>query len=158
MNNILHRHKITSKNGWSGVDNDRLSRPQLVAAAARAWSVNTIRALLSDLRLWDLSCRRSGVQTGHATARTVAAYVRALSLLRNTQEFATHSGVPKRPIGIMLDHATKSIAIRARPHFLERPFPVAGINSSHIEAINKNIIAGERGVELPHSFSAMPIS
>ena len=31
----------------------RLADPQLVAAAARAWSVNTIRAFLSDLRIWD---------------------------------------------------------------------------------------------------------
>jgi integrase len=53
--------------------------PQLVAAASRAWSANTVRAFLSDLRLWDLWCRRSHVQTGAATSQTVAAYVRALS-------------------------------------------------------------------------------
>lgn len=57
----------------------RLLDPALVAAAARAWSPNTIRAFLSDLRLWDRWCRRSGVQTGLATADTVAAYIRALS-------------------------------------------------------------------------------
>ncbi len=57
----------------------RLLDPQMVAAAARAWSANTVRAFLSDLRLWDLWCRRSHVQTGAATAQTVAAYVRALS-------------------------------------------------------------------------------
>ncbi|WP_309141245.1 hypothetical protein [Novosphingobium sp. G106] len=27
--------------------------PQLVEAAARAWSANTIHAFLSDIRLWD---------------------------------------------------------------------------------------------------------
>ncbi|WP_232280480.1 tyrosine-type recombinase/integrase, partial [Sphingomonas sp. PAMC 26605] len=53
--------------------------PQLVAAASRAWSANTVRAFLADLRLWDLWCRRSHVQTGAATAQTVAGYVRALS-------------------------------------------------------------------------------
>lgn len=57
----------------------RLLDPQVVAAASRAWSANTVRAFLSDLRLWDLWCRRSHVQTGAATAQTVAAYVRALS-------------------------------------------------------------------------------
>jgi integrase len=38
-----------------------------------------VRAFLSDLRLWDRWCRLSGVQTGAATAQTVASYVRALS-------------------------------------------------------------------------------
>jgi integrase len=57
----------------------RLLDPQLVAAASRAWSANTVRAFLSDLRLWDRWCRRSCVQTGAATAETVAGYVRALS-------------------------------------------------------------------------------
>jgi integrase len=57
----------------------QLLDPQLVAAAARAWSANTVRAFLSDLRLWDRWCRRSHVQTGSATSQTVAAYVRALS-------------------------------------------------------------------------------
>jgi hypothetical protein len=43
----------------------QLLDPALVAAAAaRAWSANTVRAFLSDLRLWDAGCRRSGVQTG----------------------------------------------------------------------------------------------
>ncbi len=53
--------------------------PALVAAAARAWSLNTMRAFLSDLRLWDSWCRRSRVPTGSATSMTVADYVRALS-------------------------------------------------------------------------------
>jgi integrase len=57
----------------------QLLDPQLVAAAVRAWSANTVRAFLSDLRLWDAWCRRSHVQTGLATATTVATYVRALS-------------------------------------------------------------------------------
>ncbi|RYD27507.1 MAG: integrase, partial [Lysobacteraceae bacterium] len=57
----------------------QLVDPEMVAAAARAWSPNTIRAFLSDLRLWDHWCRLSAVQTGAATAQTVAAYVRALS-------------------------------------------------------------------------------
>jgi integrase len=57
----------------------QLLDPALVAAAARAWSANTVRAFLSDLRLWDAWCRRSGVQTSSASADTVAAYVRALS-------------------------------------------------------------------------------
>ncbi|HEX7781943.1 MAG TPA: tyrosine-type recombinase/integrase [Sphingobium sp.] len=53
--------------------------PSLVEAAARAWSANTIRAFLSDIRLWDTWCRLSRVPTGEADSRTVAAYVRALS-------------------------------------------------------------------------------
>jgi integrase len=57
----------------------QLLDPALVAAAARAWSANTVRAFLSDLRLWDTWCRRSGVQTGSATADTVAGYIRVLS-------------------------------------------------------------------------------
>ncbi|WP_029625454.1 tyrosine-type recombinase/integrase [Sphingomonas sp. PAMC 26605] len=57
----------------------RLLDPQLVAAASRAWSANTVRAFLSDLRLWDQWCRRSHVQIGVANAQTVAGYVRALS-------------------------------------------------------------------------------
>lgn len=57
----------------------RLADPQLVAAAVRAWSPNTIRAFLSDLKLWDDWCRRLGMRTLAATPDTVAAYVRALS-------------------------------------------------------------------------------
>lgn len=53
--------------------------PQVIAAAARAWSPNTIRAFLSDMKLWDAWCRRTRVRAGEATAETVAAYVRALS-------------------------------------------------------------------------------
>jgi integrase len=53
--------------------------PQLVAAAARAWAPNTIRAFLSDIKLWDGWCRRSRVRAGAATGETVAAYIRALS-------------------------------------------------------------------------------
>ena len=33
--------------------NRQLVDPALVAAAARAWSPNTVRAFLSDIRLWD---------------------------------------------------------------------------------------------------------
>ena len=57
----------------------QLVDPALVEAAARAWSPNTIRAFLSDIRLWDAWCRRSRVAVGAASADTVAAYVRALS-------------------------------------------------------------------------------
>ncbi|MFD1104460.1 tyrosine-type recombinase/integrase [Sphingobium olei] len=53
--------------------------PQLVEAAARAWSANTIRAFLSDMKLWDAWCRRAHVRAGEASAQTVAAYIRALS-------------------------------------------------------------------------------
>lgn len=53
--------------------------PLLVEAAARAWAPNTIRAFLSDLRLWDVWCRGLRVRAGEASAATVAAYVRALS-------------------------------------------------------------------------------
>lgn len=53
--------------------------PGLVEAAARAWSANTVRAFLSDLKLWDGWCRRSRVRAGEASALTVAAYIRALS-------------------------------------------------------------------------------
>lgn len=53
--------------------------PQLVEAAARAWAPNTVRAFLSDLKLWDVWCRRLRVRAGEASAETVAAYIRALS-------------------------------------------------------------------------------
>jgi hypothetical protein len=41
--------------------------PALIAAAARAWAPNTVRAFLSDIRLWDAWCRRSRVRAniGH---------------------------------------------------------------------------------------------
>lgn len=53
--------------------------PSLVEAAARAWSANTVRAFLSDIRLWDTWCRLSRVPAGDATHDTVASYIRALS-------------------------------------------------------------------------------
>ena len=59
---------------------DRLTVDEaLVGAAARAWSANTIRAFLSDLRLWDGWCRARRVQPGLANAEAVAAYIRELS-------------------------------------------------------------------------------
>ena len=60
-------------------DQQRLLDPRLIEAAVRAWSANTIRAFLSDLRLWDAWCRRSGTSAGRANGDTVAGYVRALS-------------------------------------------------------------------------------
>lgn len=57
----------------------QLLDPKLVEAAVRAWSENSIRAFLSDIRLWDSWCRRSGVRATDATGDAVAAYVRALS-------------------------------------------------------------------------------
>lgn len=57
----------------------RLVDPTLVAVAARAWSPNTIRAFLSDLRIWDDWCRIAGIQPISATADTAAAFIRALS-------------------------------------------------------------------------------
>lgn len=67
--------------------------PCLIEAAARAWSANTIRAFLSDLKLWDSWCRRSHVRAGEATAGTVAAYVRALS----GQDHATEAARATKP-------------------------------------------------------------
>jgi hypothetical protein len=40
---------------------------------------NTIRAFLSDLKIWDQWCRRRGLATARADAEAVAAYLRALS-------------------------------------------------------------------------------
>jgi len=57
----------------------RLSDPQLVAAAARAWSPNTMRAFLSDLKLWDSWCRRRGLRAAAARPNDAAAYLRELS-------------------------------------------------------------------------------
>jgi len=57
----------------------RLPDAQLVAAATRAWSPNTIRAFLSDLRLWSDWCRRRGILPSKADADAVAAYLRALA-------------------------------------------------------------------------------
>ncbi|WP_337847831.1 tyrosine-type recombinase/integrase [Sphingomonas sp.] len=62
--------------------------PALIEAAARAWSPNTVRAFLSDLKLWDAWCRRARVRAGEASADTVAAYIRALS----GQDHATEAG------------------------------------------------------------------
>nr|WP_240502319.1 tyrosine-type recombinase/integrase [Sphingomonas panacis] len=57
----------------------RLPDPQLVAAATRAWSPNTIRAFLSDLKLWDRWCRQRGLIASQADADAVAAYLRGLA-------------------------------------------------------------------------------
>ncbi len=57
----------------------RLPDPQLVAAATRAWSHNTIRAFLSDLKLWDQWCRRRGLTASKADAGAVAVYLRGLA-------------------------------------------------------------------------------
>lgn len=57
----------------------RLLDPDLVRAAVRAWSINTIRAFLSDLSIWDNWCRRSAVSAGAAGPHDVAAFIRALS-------------------------------------------------------------------------------
>ena len=57
----------------------RLPDPALVAAAARAWSPNTMRAFISDLKIWDGWCRRRGVRTPSATSEDVAAYIRVLA-------------------------------------------------------------------------------
>lgn len=67
--------------------------PSLIEAAARAWSANTIRAFLSDLKLWDGWCRRSHVRAGEASADTVAAYIRALS----GQDHATEAARATQP-------------------------------------------------------------
>lgn len=53
--------------------------PQLVEAAARAWAPNTIRAFVSDLKLWDAWCRLSRTRAGAAAPQTVVGYIRALS-------------------------------------------------------------------------------
>ena len=60
-------------------DQRQLLDPRLVEAAVRAWSANTIRAFLSDLRLWDAWCRRSRTSADQADGETAAGYVRALS-------------------------------------------------------------------------------
>lgn len=57
----------------------RVPNPELVATAARAWSANTVRAFLSDLRIWDDWCRRRGERAADANAELVAAYLRALA-------------------------------------------------------------------------------
>lgn len=51
----------------------------MVAAAARAWTANTIRAFLSDPLLWEAWCRAAGLPPGEGTPQAVAAYVRALA-------------------------------------------------------------------------------
>ncbi|HEX7854967.1 MAG TPA: tyrosine-type recombinase/integrase [Sphingobium sp.] len=75
----------------------RLPDPQVVAAATRAWSRNTIRAFLSDLRLWDDWCRRRGLQTSEADADVVAAYLRGLA------------GIERDPRNIMKVRAAATI-------------------------------------------------
>ena len=63
----------------------RLADPQLVAAAARAWSANTMRAFLSDLKLWDGWCRCRSIKAAAAEPGDVAAYLRALSGVERDQ-------------------------------------------------------------------------
>ena len=53
--------------------------PQLIATAARAWSPNTVRAFLSDLRIWGSWCRRRGRAVTGPDPGLVAAYLRALA-------------------------------------------------------------------------------
>lgn len=69
----------------------RLSDPQLVAAAARAWSPNTMRAFLSDLKLWDGWCRRRGLRAAEAGPNDAAAYLRELSGIERD---------PKQPLAV----------------------------------------------------------
>lgn len=57
----------------------RLLDPDLVRAAVRAWSPNTIRAFLSDIEIWDRWCRLTSVAVGMAGPDTVAAFIRALA-------------------------------------------------------------------------------
>ena len=70
--------------------------PQLIAAAARAWSANTVRAFRSDLTLWDAWCRRHGFAPGAASAEAVAAYIRALA--GNDSESGRGSGKGGAPL------------------------------------------------------------
>lgn len=53
--------------------------PELVAAATRAWSANTLRAFLSDIALWNSWCRRHAISAGAASASDVARYIRMLA-------------------------------------------------------------------------------
>ena len=48
-------------------------------AAMRGWSVNTRRAIRSDLGLWGQWCRKRGVSPGAAAPADVAAWIRALA-------------------------------------------------------------------------------
>ena len=57
----------------------RVPDPQLIATAARAWSANTVRAFLSDLRLWEDWCRRRGIPVAAAGAEHVTRYLRELA-------------------------------------------------------------------------------
>lgn len=66
--------------------------PAVIAAAARAWSPNTVRAFLSDLRLWERWCAGQGVRAGSATCEHVAAYVRALA---GTDENSARTAKPR---------------------------------------------------------------
>lgn len=52
---------------------------KLVEAATRAWSANTMRAFLSDLRLWSAWCRGRGVSVARADADLLASYLRGLA-------------------------------------------------------------------------------
>lgn len=51
----------------------------LIATASRAWSQNTIRAFVSDLRLWAVHCKRNRTAPSDATPEDVAAYIRTLA-------------------------------------------------------------------------------
>jgi integrase len=82
----------------------RLPDPQLVAAATRAWSHNTIRAFLSDLKLWDSWCRRRGMLAAQADADAVAAYLRGLAGIeqdpRNTMKVRAAATIERYLVNI----------------------------------------------------------
>ena len=56
---------------------------ELVSAAVRGWSDNTRRAFRSDLTVWGDWCRRHGVVPARATPSHVAAFIRALSAIKD---------------------------------------------------------------------------
>lgn len=58
----------------------------LLDAAVRGWSANTRRAFRSDLTLWGAWCRKCGIIPEEATPELVAAWVRALAGVDQSDE------------------------------------------------------------------------
>lgn len=52
---------------------------EVIAAAVKSWSENTLRAFRSDLELWQCWCRALGIHPAQASASDVACWIRALS-------------------------------------------------------------------------------
>ncbi len=84
--------------------------PDVLDAAMRGWSMNTRRAFRSDMALWFAWCRRKSIEPGQANPKLVAAWIRALAGIDETdlklrkpatiERYLVHVGWTYRILGL----------------------------------------------------------